>query len=297
MSERFRAKVLTSRHHDRYHLRHDAVAGPSTQRKGPVIPGVLMLRRALTIALAFASLVIGSTGPAAAATRFDQKLQNTSAQSDLIALVNAYRAGNGLQLVSSSSALTAAATWMAGDMAAKNYIGHVSSDGRSPTQRMSAFGYPATSMYTGENLAAGYPSAGAVITGWQASGAHNAVLLNPNYNAVGIGLVYNPSSAYKWYWAADFGGPGGTVKVIVPPPPPPPSPPPLPVAPARPATLRETQPVAERAAAAPRSAVAQPAQETVDPEAQTQAAEIALMEATARRITHFFAVLHRMGAV
>ena len=39
--------------------------------------------------------------------------------------------------------------------------------------------------------------------------------MNPNYNALGIGLVYEPNSTYKWYWAADFGGPGGTVKIIV----------------------------------------------------------------------------------
>src|SRR5256885_3062260 len=80
-------------------------------------------------------------------------------------------------------------------------------------------------MYTGEDLGAGYPSAGGVLAGWQASAAHNAVLLNPNYDAVGIGLVYNASSTYKWYWAADFGGPGGTLKVVIPPPTPQPVPP------------------------------------------------------------------------
>src|SRR6266576_1637815 len=134
-------------------------------------------------------------------------------------------------------ALTAAAGWMAGDMASRNYLGHVSSDGRSPTQRMSAFGYPAPSMYTGEDLGAGYPSAGGVLAGWQASAAHNAVLLNPNYNAVGIGLVYEPNSTYKWYWAADFGGPGGTVKVVIPPAPP------QVVAPAKPVAAPAAQPI------------------------------------------------------
>lgn len=237
-----------------------------------------MLRRALTTLFALAALVVTSTGSAAAATPIERSLQ--SAQSDLIALVNAYRANNGLRPVSSNGPLTAAATWMAGDMAARNYVGHLSSDGRSPTQRMSAFGYPATSMYTGEDLGAGYGAASAVLAGWQASAAHNAVLLNPNYNAVGVGLVYNASSTYKWYWAADFGGPGGTVKAIVPPPPSPP----------------RAAPVAERAAPVPRSSAAQAA-ERVDPEAPARAAQIALVEATARRITHFFVVLRRMGAI
>ena len=92
-----------------------------------------MLRRALTIAFAVAVIALGSSAPAVAATRIEQSAQSASAQSDLISLINVYRSSNGLQQVASNGALTAAATWMASDMAAKNYIGHVSSDGRSPT--------------------------------------------------------------------------------------------------------------------------------------------------------------------
>ena len=136
---------------------------------------------------------------------------------------------------------------------------------------------------------AGYATAGAVLAGWQTSAAHNAVLLNPNYNAVGIGLGYNASSTYKWYWAADFGGPGGTVKVAVPPPPA--------RAPVAQAAPTRAEPVAERAAPAPRGEAAQPAQETTDPEAEAHAARVAFLDAIGeRRIMHLFAVLQRMGA-
>ncbi|TMG63588.1 MAG: hypothetical protein E6H87_01655 [Chloroflexi bacterium] len=249
-----------------------------------------MPRRALTLLLAVWALGLSFSSASSAATRIDRGALSLSTQSDLIALVNAYRVNNGLQVVYASGALTAAAAWMAGDMAAKNYIAHVSTDGRSPTQRMSAFGYPATSMYTGEDLGAGYATAGAVLAGWQTSAAHNAVLLNPNYNAVGIGLVYNASSTYKWYWAADFGGPGGTVKVAVPPPPARAS-----VAQAAPT---RAEPVAERAAPAPRGEAAQPSQETTDPEAEAHAARVAFLDAIGeRRIMHLFAVLQRMGAI
>jgi uncharacterized protein YkwD len=245
-----------------------------------------MLRRALVIAFAVAGITVASAISADAVTVVATSRQAASSQSDLIALINAYRTGNGLQAVSPNGGLTAAAGWMAGDMAARNYIGHVSSDGRSPTQRMAAFGYPATSMYTGEDLGAGFATAGAVLTGWQASSAHNAVLLNPNYNAVGIGLVYQANSTYKWYWAADFGGPGGTVKVVVP------------IAP-------QSQPLPARAVAAPRGPAPEAApvapaaiSDTVDPEAAARAARIAFMEAVAaRRIAHLFAVLLRMGAI
>ena len=247
-----------------------------------------MLRRALTIAFAVAVLAAGSSASAAAVTKLEQGPTSASAEGELIALVNAYRANNGLQAVSQNGALTAAAAWMAGDMATRNYIGHVSSDGRSPTQRISAFGYPASSMYTGEDLGAGYGgAAAAVLAGWQASAAHNAVLLNPNYNAVGIGLAYEPRSTYEWYWAADFGGPGGTVKVVIPP---------APSLPVRLSTGAGAQPVVERAATAARGSAAQPAEKTVDPDAAATAARIAFIEErTARRIAHLVAALQRMG--
>jgi uncharacterized protein YkwD len=251
-----------------------------------------MLRHALTIAFAVVAIGIGSSTSASAVATVGVSSQSASAQTDLIALVNSYRANNGLQAVSTNGALAAAAAWMAGDMAARNYIGHVSSDGRSPTQRMSAFGYPATSMHTGENLGAGYGTAGAVLAGWQASAAHNAVLLNANYNAIGVGLVYEPSSTYKWYWAADFGGPGGTVKVVIPPAAS------QAVAPVKSVAAPAPQAVAPRAAAAPRGADPQPAEETVDPEAAAMAARIAFIEELgARRIAHLLAVLFRMGAI
>jgi uncharacterized protein YkwD len=238
-----------------------------------------MLRRALATLFAVAAIAIGSSASAEAVTSVERSLESATVQSDLVALINAYRTSNGLQAVSPNGALTSAAGWMAGDMAARNYIGHVSSDGRWPTQRMSAFGYPATSMYTGEDLGAGYGTASAVLAGWQASAAHNAVLLNPNYDALGVGVVYEPSSTYKWYWAADFGGPGGTVKVIVPPAPRP-------------------QPVAARALTAPRGSAPQAAEDTVDLEAAAQTARIAFIEGLgARRIAHLFVVLLRMGAI
>ena len=239
-----------------------------------------MPRRALAVVFAVAIMVIGRGAPADAITAGAPAAATASAQSDLIALINSYRQASGLQSVSANGALTTAASWMANDMAAHNYIGHVSSDGRSPTQRMLSFGYPATSMYTGEDLGAGYGTAGAVLAGWQASAAHNAVLLNPSYNSIGIGLVYQANTTYKWYWAADFGGPGGTVKVVVPPPP--------------------QQPVAARASALPRGPApqAQAPEETPDPEAIAAAARVAFAEAVAaRRIAHLFAVLLRMGAI
>jgi uncharacterized protein YkwD len=238
-----------------------------------------MLRGALTFGLAIAFIVIDSSASAVAIVgSLDRSSDRASTESDLIAMINAYRASNGLQGLSSNGALAAAAAWMASDMARKNYVGHVSSDGRSPTQRMSAFGYPGTSTYTGEDLGAGYGTASAVLAGWQASGAHNAVLLNPNYDAIGVALVYDQGATYKWYWAADFGGPGGTAKV----------------------TLQATpraQSLVERADAAPRGSVPHASEKRVDPAAATQADRIAVIDRLVRLIARLFEWLHRVRAI
>jgi hypothetical protein len=118
-----------------------------------------------------------------------------------------------------------------------------------------------------------------MLAGWQASAAHNAVLLSPNYNAVGIGFGYNENSTYKWYWAADLGGPGGTVRAIAP------------VAP-------QPQPAVARAVSVPRAFAPQPepVEETVDPEAAAQAARVAFLNGIGeRRVAHLIALLQRIG--
>ncbi len=192
------------------------------------------------ITAAVATAILGAS-PAAASTAAPGAVSSASAQSDLQALVNQYRSANGLQTVSLNGSLSSSATWMANDMAAKNYFSHTSSDGRSPAQRMAGAGYPAFASYTGEDLAAGFPGAAQVLSGWIASPAHNAVLLNPNYDAIGIGVAYSVTSTYKWYWAADFGGPGVKAAPVAPPPAPV-APPPAPVAPPPPAVAPPAAP-------------------------------------------------------
>jgi hypothetical protein len=105
-----------------------------------------------------------------------------------------------------SDTLTFASKWMATDMAVYNYFSHTSRDGRVPLQRMSDAGYPGSQTYTGENMAAGYASAGEVLNGWINSPAHYAVLTNPNYRAIGVGRAASDGSSYHTYWVMDVGG-------------------------------------------------------------------------------------------
>ncbi|HZS05801.1 MAG TPA: CAP domain-containing protein [Blastocatellia bacterium] len=121
-------------------------------------------------------------------------------------LINDYRAQNGLSALKVSIALTTAAKWMSGDMAAKNYFpsNHVDSLGRDPFKRMADFGYGYNS-WRGENIAAGYADAANTFNQWKNSPGHNANMLNANYTVIGIGRVYGPSATYRWYWTNDFG--------------------------------------------------------------------------------------------
>jgi hypothetical protein len=129
-----------------------------------------------------------------------------TAEQDLVARINVFRASHGLSTLAVSDTLSAAAKWMSGDMGARNYFAHTSLDGRSPTQRMADAGYPAFGTWTGEDLAAGYTTTADVLNGWINSPAHYAVLVNPKYRAIGVGRSYSGGSAYGWYWTADFGG-------------------------------------------------------------------------------------------
>ena len=272
------------------------------------------LRAVILTLVCSLGLSLALSGQAGAFTPGSHGLERASVQSDLVSLVNGYRAANGLGPVGVNGALASAATWMANDMAAKNYFSHTSSDGRSPQQRMAAFGYPAYSLFTGENIAAGQASAADVIAGWQASSAHNTILLSANFNAIGVGYAYTATSTFKSYWVADFGGPGGNVA-------PAPVPAPVPAVPAPVAaitvpaiTVAAPTPVTPAPESADPTAAAStgPAQadQSVPPEstraatvprgedrsADAHAAAVRVSEVgSMRRLLHLLAVLERLG--
>src|SRR2546430_16143241 len=127
-------------------------------------------------------------------------------EQDLVARINSFRASRGLPTLAVSDTLSAAAKWMSFDMGARNYFAHTSLDGRSPTQRMYDAGYPAFGTWTGEDLAAGYTTTADVLNGWINSPAHYAVLVNPQYHAIGVGRGHAPRSTLRRLRAPDVRG-------------------------------------------------------------------------------------------
>jgi hypothetical protein len=122
-----------------------------------------------------------------------------------LTLINDYRAQNGLGPLQVSMTLTNAAKWMSSDMGQTNYFSHTDSLGRDPFVRMSTFGYNYPT-WMGENIAAGFADALNTFNQWKNSPVHNQNMLNPNYQVIGIGRVYQPGSTYRYYWTTDFGG-------------------------------------------------------------------------------------------
>jgi uncharacterized protein YkwD len=125
----------------------------------------------------------------------------TDLASQVIALINAHRAGLGLQPLAISPTLTAAATWKARHMAQYGYMDHddpAPPVARTAGERIADCGYPGAEW--GENIAEGYETAQDVVAGWLASDGHRANIENPDYRATGVAAAGSPL-----YWSQTFG--------------------------------------------------------------------------------------------
>ena len=127
----------------------------------------------------------------------------SNAEAEVLRLVNAERAKAGCGALRSNGILLAVARAHSRDMGVKRYFDHTSQDGRSPFDRMRAAGYRGGLM--GENIAAGQPTAAAVMKSWMNSPGHKANILNCGYKVIGIGVATVASSPFRIYWTQDFG--------------------------------------------------------------------------------------------
>jgi len=129
-------------------------------------------------------------------------------------LTNQARAAHGLPPLKLQENLSAAAGWMARDMAARSTFSHTDHEGRSIDPRLPAFGYGGYS-YIGENIAAGQESPEATVADWMQSPHHRENLLSPDYSEIGIGFADRPDSAYRSYWVQDFGSRFDVYPVVI----------------------------------------------------------------------------------
>ena len=125
----------------------------------------------------------------------------------VLTLTNQHRASIGLAPLASSSTLTASAVWKSGHMAGNDYFDHNDfafaplTSLRSWSTRITDCDYPNAGR--GENIAFGYSSAQAVMTGWLNSSGHRANIESGSYKAIGIGVVRD--SGGRLWWTQNFG--------------------------------------------------------------------------------------------
>lgn len=124
-------------------------------------------------------------------------------EAQVLRLVNTQRASAGCGPLQSSAVLVGVARAHSKDMAVHGYFDHNSQDGRTPFDRMRAAGYRGGLM--GENIAAGQPTAAAVMDAWMHSPGHRANILNCGFKAIGIGVFRLATSPFHVYWTQDFG--------------------------------------------------------------------------------------------
>lgn len=109
----------------------------------------------------------------------------------LLSSTNQRREAANEQALNLNSQLTAAAQAKANDMVARNYWSHDTPDGKQPWSFITSAGYDYQA--AGENLAYGFTSASAVLSGWMNSAEHRSNILDANYRDVGFGVAGSPN--------------------------------------------------------------------------------------------------------
>ena len=114
---------------------------------------------------------------------------------DMAEMISRYRREHGLSTVKSDPQLTAIAERQAKAMAASGIMDH---------DVAGSFGSRIAGVRTGmaaENIAAGQMTWAETFRMWQASPGHNANLLQPKADIVGVAVVRNEHTRYKAFWA------------------------------------------------------------------------------------------------
>lgn len=119
-----------------------------------------------------------------------------SIENEVIKLVNAERAKNGLPALKANWELSRVARMKSQDMIDKNYFSHQSPTYGSPFKMMETFGVRYSS--AGENIAKGQQSASQVMNSWMNSPGHRSNILSSSYSEIGVGLATNKNGVKYW---------------------------------------------------------------------------------------------------
>lgn len=117
----------------------------------------------------------------------------------VVELVNAERAKYGLSTLKINNELSRVARAKSQDMRDNGYFSHNSPTYGSPFDMLKSFGISYRA--AGENIARGYSTPEAVVTGWMNSEGHRANILSSSFTQIGVGHVESGN-----YWTQLFIG-------------------------------------------------------------------------------------------
>jgi uncharacterized protein YkwD len=163
------------------------------------------VKRMLVPVIVGAALAVLAPAPTWAQAPTADALKQMEGQ--VFALVNQRRAEAGLAPFTRAADLDAAARRQSLDMAITGNFDHTGTDGSSPFDRIRAAGYNFTN--AGENIAAGQDTAAGVMTTWMNSPGHRANILGADYKEIGISVVFQEGSEFRFYWTQTFGARAG----------------------------------------------------------------------------------------
>jgi uncharacterized protein YkwD len=122
----------------------------------------------------------------------------------LVDYANQDRSAAGLSTLTTSPALTHAATLKAQDMATRGYFAHNDPQGREPWHWLYEAGYSFD--YAGENLATDFTESRDVAVAWMQSPAHKENIVNIDYTEIGIGTAEGLYEGHPTTFVVQFFG-------------------------------------------------------------------------------------------
>lgn len=121
------------------------------------------------------------------------------------AIINAYRAENGLKPWSVDDRLNAIATTYARHLADARQMTHELAPYGGLEKRLKDGGY--SYLVAGENLGEGHLDMQDAFDGWRHSPAHDRGMRDPEATVFGIGSAYRSDDRYQAYWCLIFARP------------------------------------------------------------------------------------------
>ena len=112
--------------------------------------------------------------------------------------INSYRKQKGLRPLKINEKLMKAARQHSLDMSRQDALSHIGSDGTDPWDRAMKNNY--FPEMTAENVGAGQEKFGNLLHDWKNSALHNANLMLPDAEEIGLALVHDNTTRRKTFW-------------------------------------------------------------------------------------------------